>query len=208
MNITDILFIIILIPSVILHEVSHGYIALKMGDHTAKYSGRLTLNPIPHIDPIGSILVPLILIIMPTPYVFGWAKPVPINPYNFRNPRKDMMWVGLSGPATNLTLALGFSLLKTLMPANYIGSVLNYAAFINIILAVLNLIPIPPLDGSRVLTGLLPRKAAYNYMKLEPYGIILVLLFITTIGTYIIGPIIYIITHLFGVNVPMFLINS
>ncbi len=196
------LFIIFLLFSIIIHEVSHGFIAYKLGDPTAKYADRLNLNPIVHIDIVGTIIVPLLLILSQSNILFGWAKPVPINPYNFKNPRKDMMWVGLSGPVSNIIIAMFLSILKIAVPFTGIRTVLNDVAFINIVLAVINLIPIPPLDGSRVLNGVLPRQISYKYMKLEPYGIFLVFIFIFTIGRYIIWPIIAILAGILNIKLP------
>ncbi|HEC69378.1 MAG TPA: site-2 protease family protein [Candidatus Omnitrophica bacterium] len=195
-----IILIIILFFSIIIHEVSHGYIAYRLGDPTAKYSGRLTLNPLVHIDLFGTILIPAFLILSHSPILFGWAKPVPINPYNFRNPRKDLMWVGFSGPASNLTIAFILSLIIKILPSSPITVILNYGAVINIVLAVINLIPIPPLDGSRILTGLLPRELAYKYMRIEPFGFIIAVLFIILFWRSIIQPIIGIICSLLGLN--------
>ena len=195
-----IILIIILFFSIIIHEVSHGYIAYRLGDPTAKYSGRLTLNPLVHIDLFGTILIPAFLILSHSPILFGWAKPVPINPYNFRNPRKDLMWVGFSGPASNLIIAFILSLIIKILPSSLITVILNYGGVINVVLAVINLIPIPPLDGSRILTGLLPRELAYKYMRIEPFGFIIALLFIILFGSSIIQPVIGIICSLLGLN--------
>jgi len=195
-----IILIIILFFSIIIHEVSHGYIAYRLGDPTAKYSGRLTLNPLVHIDLFGTILIPAFLILSHSPILFGWAKPVPINPYNFRNPRKDLMWVGFSGPASNLIIAFILSLIIKILPSSLITVILNYGGVINVVLAVINLIPIPPLDGSRILTGLLPPELAYKYMRIEPFGFIIALLFIILFGSSIIQPVIGIICSLLGLN--------
>lgn len=173
---------IIFIYSVILHEIAHGLTAERLGDPTARLSKRLTLNPIPHIDPFMSLLLPLFLILSGSPIIFGAAKPVLIDLYNLRNPKKDMGLIGLAGPATNLLLAIGFSLIArfiTLLPsvvfAPFAFSLLAYAAKINIILAIFNLIPIPPLDGGRVLTAILPEKYAEDLASIERFGIFVVL---------------------------------
>ncbi|MCK4570876.1 site-2 protease family protein [Candidatus Bipolaricaulota bacterium] len=178
--------------AIVLHEVAHGYMALRLGDPTARNLGRLTLNPLAHIDPIGTILVPVILAIIGAP-LFGWAKPVPINPRNFRDPFRGMLLVALAGPGTNIALALGtviFGRLLLLMvpqslnPASVSFGVNLLTAFfallgklvtINLFLAVLNLIPIPPLDGSRVLTYFLPTEGRRIMLSLERYGFIIVL---------------------------------
>ncbi|MFC1667816.1 site-2 protease family protein [Chlamydiota bacterium] len=170
----------ILFFSVIIHEVAHGFVALWCGDPTARDSGRLTLNPVSHIDLVGTIILPIILFIS-VGFAFGWAKPVPINPYNFRNPKKDTMLVGLSGPLSNIILALitGLLLRMGLLGIIPIGRgfvfFLLFASVINIILALFNLIPIPPLDGSRILMGFLPHKQALFLSRIEPYGMLIVL---------------------------------
>lgn len=167
--------------SIILHEVAHGYAALRMGDPTAHYSKRLTLNPLAHIDPIGSVVLPLILLVTNSPVLFGWAKPVPINPYYFRNPKRGIMVTGAAGPLTNFALALASGLLFRLVAPSFEvgGWFLAYFCVTNVILGVFNLVPIPPLDGSRVLYGLLPERWTASYMQLERYGFIIlaVLLF-------------------------------
>lgn len=203
--------------AVVFHEVAHGWIAEKLGDPTARKMGRLTLNPLRHIDLFGTIIMPLLLIILHSP-VFGYAKPVPINPYNFKHPRRDMALSSLAGPGTNLVMALCFAFilrialpaLKNHVPQAYwdwfatpVGLMSLYGVIINIVLAVLNMIPIPPLDGSRIVFWLLPEKAGMAYYRLEPYGffILLALLYFNILGmiiTPIIGPI---ITLLVGENI-------
>ena len=169
--------------AITLHEVAHGWVAAQLGDKTAQMQGRLTLNPIKHIDPVGSIIVPLTLLALGG-FVFGWAKAVPVNPNNFKRPKVDMAWVAVAGPASNLLMAMGWaliaklgSLLLTTSPE--VGQFLIYSGFagisINLILLILNLIPIPPLDGSRVLTVFLPKRLAYQYNQLEPYGFFILL---------------------------------
>ncbi|MBI5604031.1 MAG: site-2 protease family protein [Deltaproteobacteria bacterium] len=195
-----------LLLGVILHEVAHGWVANKLGDPTARLSGRLTLNPMAHIDPFGSILIPGILILSHAPFLFGYAKPVPVNFHNLRNPKKDMVWVALAGAVTNLLLALVFSLVhRVLMAATPLWEwpllslllqplilMLRYGVVINVALAIFNLIPIPPLDGGRVMVGLLPVKAAYTYSKLEPFGFLIVIgLLVTHILDWLISPLIY-----------------
>jgi len=180
-----------LIFAIVLHEVAHGWIANKLGDHTARDMGRLTLNPIPHIDLFGTIIMPILLFVITNGrFVFGSAKPVPINPYNFKNPKKDMALSSLAGPGVNLIMAVLFTFLIRVVIAGVEGSIpqlywkwffvpltymLFYGVMINIVLAVLNLIPIPPLDGSRVAYWLLPDKQAALYYRLEPYGMFIIL---------------------------------
>ncbi|HID11544.1 MAG TPA: site-2 protease family protein, partial [Candidatus Latescibacteria bacterium] len=160
----DILFLLaILLLSIVIHEVSHGLMASYLGDPTAKYAGRLSLNPLRHLDPVGSVLVPLFLVIMRSPFLFGWAKPVPINPYNFRDQKYGSAKVSLAGPGANLLVALVFGLaIRFLSPAFEIPALLaifSFIVFINILLALFNLLPIPPLDGSHILFTFLPPSA-------------------------------------------------
>lgn len=180
------LSIIVLLFSVILHEVMHGLVALKFGDHTAERAGRLTLNPIPHIDLFGTILLPALLIFTGSPILFGWAKPVPVNPLNFKNLRKGELMVSAAGVVANFALAIlatvVFHILNAL-PQTFpplLGSLLVFMVKINLVLGIFNLLPIPPLDGSKVLLSQLPYKWAKEYQKFERYGffILLILLMI------------------------------
>jgi len=203
--ITRVVAYFVLLFAITIHESAHGWAAYKMGDPTAHSLGRITLNPIPHIDPIGTILLPLIIMITGIPF-FGWAKPVPVNPLNLKNPRRDNLWISAAGPLSNLIAAVlflvGISILKALNPniRYFFSSILTggpglsmgsnpleglaliffYGALINTFLAVFNMIPIPPLDGSGVLMGFLSDETAEKYEQIRPYGfmIILGLLFI------------------------------
>jgi len=179
---TTIIGFLIFLYSIILHEVAHGFVAERLGDPTAKLSGRLTLKIAPHLDVFTSIILPLLLIFSGSPVIFGSAKPVPIDPYNLRNPRKDMGLIGLAGPATNLILAIILSLLARviiiLFPSNFLLSILSHGVQANLVLAIFNLIPIPPLDGGRIAVAFLPGKISNFLASLEPYGFFLILLFL------------------------------
>jgi Zn-dependent protease len=194
--------LIILFFSVILHEVAHGKAAEWCGDGTARERGRLTFNPVPHIDPMGTVLLPLLLAVTHSPVMFGWAKPVPINPLRFRNPKRDLAIVGAAGPLSNLALAaFSATVFKLLVPAwgvdHPIVHFLLYAAAINVVLLVFNLIPLPPLDGSRVVMGLLPRHLAVRYARLERYGFILIfLLLFLGLNRWVIWPVVGLILRL------------
>lgn len=168
--------------ALVVHEYAHGFIAHKLGDNTAKFMGRLTFNPLAHIDLFGTIILPLMLIITGSPIVFGYAKPVPVNFHNLRNPKTGMIWVGLAGPLANfITAALTFLiLLSGFVSHQGFNSFLITLLFINLVLGIFNLIPIPPLDGSRILMGLLPRKLAMLYARITPmHGMIILILLLT-----------------------------
>jgi Zn-dependent protease len=190
----------ILLFAITIHESAHGWAALKFGDPTAYNLGRITLNPIPHIDPIGTLILPLIMMLTGIPFI-GWAKPVPVNPLNLRNPRRDNLWISAAGPFSNLTAGaaflIGIVILKFLNPnivyflrsfifaqKGFAGGfhplgglalILFYGALINTLLAIFNMIPIPPLDGSGVLTGFLSDEAAEKYDRIRPFGFLIIL---------------------------------
>lgn len=171
-------FVIVLVFfSVVCHEIAHGFVALKLGDPTAYRLGRLTFNPVSHIDPMGTILLPALLLITRSPVLLAWAKPVPVDPRYFRDPRKGMMLVALAGPLTNLAVALVLTLLLHLaggaMPAVLMHT-LAMGALMNVVLTGFNLIPIPPLDGSRIVAFFLRGRTLLGYMRLERYGLVIV----------------------------------
>ena len=184
--------IVILVASAILHEIMHGVVADKIGDPTARGMGRLTLNPIPHLDPIMSILLPTLLVLSGSPIIFGAAKPVPVNPIHFRDPKKDMALTALSGPLTNIALALVASQILRFLPLNpLIYTVLSSIVIYNLMLAIINLIPIPPLDGSKVLAAILPNEIARSYLAIEQFGIFILFFFLLfPIGGFSLGQLI------------------
>lgn len=191
--------------AVVIHEYAHGWIAWKLGDPTAKMAGRLTLNPLAHIDPIGTIALPLLLLVTHSPVVFGWAKPVPVDFHSLNNPKRDMVWVGLAGPMANILFAVFLSfILKffTMTGSAMFLAILSSAIIINLVLAIFNILPIPPLDGSRVAMGILPREMAIQYAKLEPYGFIIIfgLLYLGIVGS-VIWPMVMYLAKILGVNI-------
>jgi Zn-dependent protease len=194
--------------AITLHEVAHGWIASKFGDQTARMLGRLTLNPIKHIDPIGTIVVPVALLFMGG-FIFGWAKAVPIDTRNFKNPSRDMAWVAVAGPIANLFMAIGWAVIAKIgfmiqMSTPEIGQFMVYTGIagvsINLILLVLNLLPIPPLDGSRVLSAFLSKKLAWQYNRLEPFGFMLLLglLVMGMLSPLLMGPYTFLKTTIFS----------
>jgi Zn-dependent protease len=191
--------------AITVHETAHGLAARHFGDRTAEMLGRLTLNPLKHIDPIGTILVPGLMLLLPGGFVFGWAKPVPVDWRNFKHPKQDMAWVAAAGPAANLLMALGWALLARIalaLPAdNWVALPLLFMGvagiFINTVLMVLNLLPLPPLDGGRVLTGLLPGRYAYQFARIEPYGVwILIALLISGVLGIVLWPFVSLFLHM------------
>lgn len=185
-----------LVVAVILHEMSHGVVALAYGDDTAKRAGRLTLNPIPHIDPIGSVLLPVMAVLANLP-VIGWAKPVPVNPANLRDPRRQMLLVGLAGPLTNFSLMMlaAFGARMALNTGSLSGpglpaEILVKFAFVNLFLGLFNLLPIPPLDGSSIIERVLPRHTLPTWHRFRPYGflVLFVLVFYFNFFGHLVRP--------------------
>jgi Zn-dependent protease len=173
-----------LVIAITFHEAAHGFVAHRLGDDTAWQLGRVSFNPLKHIDPFGTLILPALLLLSHSPFLFGYAKPVPVNFRNLKSPRLDMVWVALAGPATNILLALfaaaAFHALP-LVPTNaaqWIADNLKNTLVINVVLAVFNMLPIPPLDGGRVAVGLLPRVLAYPLSRLEPFGMLILIGFL------------------------------
>lgn len=193
------IWVVPVLLAITVHEVSHGWIARKLGDNTAFMLGRLTLNPLKHVDPVGTILIPGMLLLLQAGFLFGYAKPVPINWKNLRHPKRDMALVAVAGPGANLLMAIAWALLARLgLLLGETGMALIYMGVagitINIILMVLNLLPLPPLDGGRVMTGLLPGPWAYQFSRIEPYGFfILIGLLVTGVLGMVLWPVISVV---------------
>jgi Zn-dependent protease len=185
--------------AITLHEAAHGYVARHFGDSTAWMLGRVSLNPIRHIDPIGTIVLPLVTVML-SGFMFGWAKPVPVNFSNLRHPKRDSLWVAAAGPGSNIVQALIWAtvalvLANTVAPSGLAGgfwlAVAEAGVQVNVVFAILNLFPLLPLDGGRMVTSLLPDRLAYAYSRLEPYGmIILIVLIVTGALSYVLGPLV------------------
>lgn len=179
--------LVIFFFAIVIHECAHAWMASRCGDDTARNAGRITLNPLPHIDPIGTIIFPLLLILSRSSFVIGWAKPVPINPLNFNNLRADLVRVGASGPLSNIGLAIASSFMVWIFNYLPMGEIKNsimvillFSVLINLLLAVFNLLPIPPLDGSQILSGLLPTQIAMKYEAIRSFGFIIIFFLLLT----------------------------
>ena len=188
---TIVLWVVPVVFAITLHEAAHGYVAKLFGDRTAEMLGRITLNPLKHIDPVGTLLVPGVLLALAwinksPPFVFGWAKPVPVNFGNLRNPKRDMIWVAAAGPGSNFVQALLWALVLVAAspggawPSDGLFEMADIGFKVNLVLMALNLLPLPPLDGGRVLAGLLPGNAASTLSRIEPYGFFIILALLVT----------------------------
>jgi Zn-dependent protease len=206
--------VIILILSVVIHEVSHGYAALALGDPTARLAGRLTLNPLKHLDPLGSIILPALLVFSGASFLIGWAKPVPYNPYNLRHGKWGEAFVAAAGPLTNLFLALVFGLLIRFGASSFSDAFLQLASFItyiNILLALFNLVPIPPLDGSKILAALLPHHLSQRYLSIQNlfsgfgflWFFLLIFVLLYFLWPFLAGAILWLFEAITGMAVPV-----
>ena len=182
---TIVLWAVPVVFAITLHEAAHGYAAKRFGDRTAELAGRITLNPLRHVDPVGTILVPGMLLLMAKyggpPFVFGWAKPVPVNFGNLRHPKRDMLWVAAAGPGVNLAMAVFWALVLKLsvtagvLESVHLAAMANIGIGVNLVLMALNLLPVPPLDGGRIAISLLPMRASRAWARIEPYGLFIIL---------------------------------
>lgn len=206
MQLDPIFSILLLVMSVVIHEVCHGYAAEALGDPTARYAGRLTLNPLKHIDPIGSIIVPFILAMIPPHVVFGWAKPVPVNPYNLKNQKWGEVMVAAAGPGANLAIALVFGLLirfdavYQFLPGPFL-TISATLVFINLLLAIFNLVPIPPLDGSKIFFGLLPNHLFGVKDWLERHYLIIFLVFVFFLWQFVDSSVVFLFRIITGFSI-------
>jgi Zn-dependent protease len=171
--------------AITLHEAAHGYVARLFGDNTAYVAGRITLNPVKHIDPVGTIVVPLVILLLTKGMLFGWAKPVPVDVGSLRRPKQDMVWVAAAGPGANLLMAILWAIFLTAQQAlgmteQFFMAMAIAGIQVNLLLMALNLLPVPPLDGGRILAGLLPNRLSYQFARLEPYGLIIVIALLAT----------------------------
>ena len=200
---TVVLWAVPIILAITLHEAAHGFVAKQFGDQTAWMLGRVTLNPLKHIDPVGTLLVPGVLLLSAkllggAPFLFGWAKPVPVNFANLRHPKRDMLWVAAAGPAVNFVMALGWALLLVasipggVWASDGLREMSRIGVSINLVLMALNLLPIPPLDGGRIAVSLLPMRAAQALSRVEPYGLFVILALVMIPGALgtILGPLV------------------
>ena len=191
------IYAIPVIFAITLHEAAHGYVARHFGDNTAWMLGRVSLNPIRHIDPLGTIVLPLVTVML-SGFMFGWAKPVPVNFNNLRDPKRDSLWVAAAGPASNLVQSLLWATIALVLshvvqPTGLVGafwqSIAEAGIQVNVVFAILNLFPLLPLDGGRIVTSLLPNRLAYAYSRTEPFGmLILIVLIVTGVLNYVLGP--------------------
>lgn len=195
-----------LLVSMVFHEVAHGYVAYRLGDHTAKRQGRLSLNPVRHLDAFGTLVLFLTFFTSGGRMLFGWAKPVPISPMYFRSPQRGMMLVGAAGPFANFLLALASALvLENVVIGNHWLAVALFRVFqLNIILMVFNLLPVPPLDGSRIVGGLLPRKAYFRWVQMDRYGMIFIMLLLFLLLGPMSGALYEVIMTLYRLFLPSF----
>jgi len=195
------LYALPVIFAITLHEAAHGYVARHFGDMTATMAGRVTLNPLRHIDPVGTLLVPAMILLISklagtSGFLFGWAKPVPVNFANLRNPKRDMLWVAAAGPGVNLLMALAWALALRLQigagaDERFFIQMAQAGVMINLVLMVLNLLPLPPLDGGRIAVSLLPHRLAWQFSRIEPYGfMILLVLLVTGVLGAVLSPIV------------------